>query len=189
MGESLQDLLSRFLSGDESAFDPLAEAVGRKVYPRALRAVGDHETADDITQEVLLRVYQKATKLGDIKAFEGWLHRITFNLVHDHFRRRTRERQIKQEFASFREQIRAGRLSSHERGELSEVLLNALDGLDEKHREVFIMKEVEGRSHEEIAGMLNIPQGTVWSRLSYARRGLRQRLLRSQEGLGLPSER
>ena len=87
------------------------------------------------------------------------------------------------------EQLRSGRLSTRERGELGEVLLNALEGLDEKHREVFIMKEVEGRSHEEIAGMLNIPEGTVWSRLSYARRGLRQRLLRSQEGLGLPSER
>lgn len=189
MDESLQDLVRRFTRGDESAFAPLAEQVARIVYPRTLKAVGNHETADDITQEVLLRVYRRVGEIGDVKAFEGWIHRIAFNLIHDHYRRRTRERQLRQGFTEYQAQVRASRISARERQELAEILRGALEVLDEKHREVFILKEVEEHSHEQIAELLGIPEGTVWSRLSYARRALRERLQRRPEGLELPSER
>lgn len=176
MDDSLRDLLHRFREGDEAAFDALAEGVGRMVHSRALKALGDPQSADDITQEVLLRVYRRSEQIGDLQAFEAWIFRVTFNLIHDHFRRRARERQVQQSFGALREQMRAGRMSDAGREELAEVLRQALEALDEKHREVFILKEVEGLSHEQISQRLGIPEGTVWSRLSYARKRLRERL-------------
>ena len=64
----------------------------------------------------------------------------------------------------------------------------ALESIDEKHREVFLLKEVEGMSHQQIAEVLDVPEGTVWSRLSLARRHLRERLDRKPEGLDLPKQ-
>ena len=184
----IQELLSRFRGGDEQAFTELAERVGRLVYPRAVRAVGDHSTADDITQELLLRVYKHAEKIEDPKAFEGWVYRTTHNLIHDYYRKVGRERQLYSTFGELREKLHADRMSKRERDELAEVLTLALNDLDEKHREVFILKEVEGLSHEQIAEQLEIPEGTVWSRLSYARKGLRDRLTRRPEGLEIPTK-
>jgi RNA polymerase sigma-70 factor (ECF subfamily) len=183
MEPDLLELLRRWRQGDETAFEPLAARVGRVVYPRVLKAVGDHATADDLTQEILLRVFRKIGDIEDLKAFEGWLLRMTYNLVNDHFRKRTRERQLHESFLELRKKRQEGRISTRQRAELAEVLQKALADLDEKHREVFVLKEVEGLSHEQIAKMLGIPQGTVWSRLSYARKGLREKLARRGEGL------
>ena len=68
------------------------------------------------------------------------------------------------------------KLAPHERDELSKALRDAIASLDDKHRDVFVMREIEERPHDEIARILEIPLGTVWSRLSYARRMLRERL-------------
>jgi RNA polymerase sigma-70 factor (ECF subfamily) len=183
MNPELLELLRRWRNGDETAFEPLADQVARMVYPRALKAVGDHSTADDLTQEVLLRVFRKIGDIEDLKAFEGWLLRMTYNLINDFFRKRTRERQLHESFLELRKKREEGKLSTRARAELAEVLHKALADLDEKHREVFVLKEIEGMSHEQIANRLGIPQGTVWSRLSYARKGLREKLLRRDEGL------
>ena len=69
-----------------------------------------------------------------------------------------------------------------EREGLRSALNDALGCLDEKHREAFLMKEVQGMSHAEIAQTLDVPEGTVWSRLSYARRKLQERLKRQGYG-------
>lgn len=184
----LQELLACFRGGDEQAFDELAAHVGRLVYPRVIRTLGDHATADDITQELLLRVYKNADRIEDPKAFEGWIFRTTHNLIQDHFRKLGRERRLHATFGELREKLRSDRMSKREREELAEILMRALSELDEKHREVFILKEVEGLAHEEIAQLLEIPEGTVWSRLSYARKGLRDRLTRRPEGLEIPRQ-
>ena len=68
-------------------------------------------------------------------------------------------------------------LGALEREELAQALSEALGAIDEKHREVFLLREVEGLSHREISKMLGVPEGTVWSRLSYARKMLREHLI------------
>ena len=73
------------------------------------------------------------------------------------------------------------RISAGERQDLARVLSEAVASLDEAHREVFVLREIEGLSHSEIAQSLGIPEGTVWSRLSYARRMLRGYLGRRRD--------
>ncbi|MFH0938896.1 MAG: RNA polymerase sigma factor, partial [Planctomycetota bacterium] len=102
-------------------------------------------------------------------------------LVHDHYRRLIRRDAAiatLEEIRAFERKSVDEPLANLERDALRQALTEALAHLDEKHREVFLMKEVEGLSHAEIARILDVPEGTVWSRLSYARRKLQEKLKR-----------
>ena len=173
--EKLEELVRLFLGGKEEAFDEIARAVAPRIYALAARSTGRRDVAEEIVQETLVRVYEKMKGLKEPGAFEGWLYRIALNKVYDHFRARARERTALAGLSELREITRGSReLLPHEREELSAALREAIASLDDKHRDVFVMREIEGRAHEEIARLLQIPLGTVWSRLSYARKTLRE---------------
>jgi len=177
MDEATSDLIRRFRAGDEKAFDELAEALAPRLFRLAYQALADRATAEDIAQDALIRIYQRLRALAEPDAFDGWAYRITLNLVHDQFRRRGRERAAllgMEELKRLTE--RPDGLSDIEREEMARTLSDALGALDERPREVFLLKEVEKKPHAEIARLLGIPEGTVWSRLSYARKALRGRL-------------
>ncbi|HEY3322708.1 MAG TPA: RNA polymerase sigma factor [Planctomycetota bacterium] len=174
-------LVRRFRDGEEAAFDELAPLAGRMAYHLALRSVADANTAEEISQEALVRLYKHVGEIAGEGAFKTWFYRIVLNLVHDHYRRAIR----KDSATTTLEEIRTVEAKSHdepltnlEREGLRDALTEALACLDEKHREAFLMKEVEGMSHAEIAKTLDVPEGTVWSRLSYARRKLQEKLRR-----------
>jgi RNA polymerase sigma-70 factor (ECF subfamily) len=177
----LLDAVRRFLAGDKDAFEKAAPLAGRIAFHLALRSVHDEELAEEIAQESLTRLYARAKEISDVKAFPSWFYRMVLNLITDHFRKRTR----KDKFCSSLEELqrmeaadRAKRLSDVERAELSNSLNYALAQLEEGQRQVFILKEVEKMSHAEISRILEIPEGTVWSRLSYARKKLREILIK-----------
>lgn len=177
---SVEDLWARFSAGGaeaDQAFDDLASVLGRRAYSLALRSVGDPYQAEDIAQEALVRLYRYAGELQESRAVTGWFYRITLNLINDFYRKTGRRRVALSKLEILRqleEEARERPLADVEREQIREAINKALQSLDEKHRDVFLLKEVEGRSHAEIARMLDIPEGTVWSRLSHARERLRK---------------
>src|SRR6185436_17600181 len=174
-------LVKRFRDGKESAFDELAPLAGRMAYHLALRSVADSNIAEEISQEALVRLYKHVNEIAGEGAFKTWFYRIVLNLVHDHYRRAIRQDTATTTLEEIRVSERKSRdepLTIMERDALRKALTEALNCLDEKHREAFLMKEVEGLSHAEIAKTLDVPEGTVWSRLSYARRKLQEKLKR-----------
>ncbi|HTL51684.1 MAG TPA: RNA polymerase sigma factor [Planctomycetota bacterium] len=177
---SIEDLWARFSAGGsdaDQAFDDLASLLGRRAYSLALRSVADPYQAEDIAQEALVRLYRYAGELQDSRAVMGWFYRITLNLINDFYRKSGRRRVALTKLEVLRqmeEQARERPLADIEREQIREAINRALQSIDEKHRDVFLLKEVEGRSHAEIARMLGIPEGTVWSRLSHARDRLRR---------------
>jgi RNA polymerase sigma-70 factor, ECF subfamily len=174
-------LVKRFRSGDDGAFDELAPLAGRMAYHLALRSVADSNIAEEIAQEALIRLYKHVSEIAGEGAFKTWFYRIVLNLVHDHFRRSVRQDNAStslEEVRAAENRSRQEPLTELERDGLRNALTSALNALDEKHREAFLMKEVEGLSHAEIAKVLSVPEGTVWSRLSYARRKLQEKLQR-----------
>lgn len=174
-------LVKRLREGDESAFDELAPLAGKMAYHLALRSVADSNTAEEIAQEALVRLYKHVKEIAGEGAFKTWFYRIVLNLVHDHFRRSVRQDNAStslEEIRTAEVKSRQEPLGDMERDSLRNALNVALESLDEKHREAFLMKEVEGLSHAEIAKVLDVPEGTVWSRLSYARRKLQEKLKR-----------
>jgi RNA polymerase sigma-70 factor (ECF subfamily) len=181
LDRTLLELVERFRKGDRSAFDELAPLAGRMAYHLALRSVADSNIAEDIAQEALLRLYQHVHEIEGVGAFKTWFYRIVLNLVHDHFRRFVRQDAAittLEDIRCLERRSRAEPLGGVELESLRSALTRALRSLDDKHREVFLLKEVEGLGHGEIARMLGVPEGTVWSRLSYARRKLQARLRR-----------
>ena len=181
MDERIVQLVREFREGKESAFDDLAPLAGRMAYHLALRSVSDSNIAEEISQEALVRLYKHVGEIAGEGAFKTWFYRIVLNLVHDHFRRAVRQDAAKstlEEIRTLENKSRNEPLGNMERDGLRSALNDALSCLDEKHREAFLMKEVQGMSHAEIAKTLEVPEGTVWSRLSYARRKLQEKLKR-----------
>jgi len=179
LDQRIVGLVRRFREGDEAAFDELVPLAGRMAFHLALRSVADANVAEEISQEALVRLYRHVNEIAGEGAFKTWFYRIVLNLVHDFYRRSVRQEAATSTLEEIRSVERKSRdepLGNLEREALGAALTQALESLDEKHREAFLMKEVEGLSHAEIAKTLDVPEGTVWSRLSYARRKLQEKL-------------
>jgi len=185
-------LVSRCKEGDQQAFRLLVKRYERKVFQVAYAMVKDREEALDISQEAFLKVHRY---LGDFKgdsSFYTWLYRITRNLAVDRIRSRRGEsvafdEKVAQDEAELGD---AGFLStrlgtnpqkSTLRRELAEKITEALQQIPEKHREILVLREVEGLSYEDLARVLEIPKGTVMSRLFHARAKM-QKLLEDYLG-------
>ena len=181
--EVVSKLVRRFRAGDESAFDELVKRLTPRLNSLALRSLGSAEAAEEAVQDAWVRIYNRIGDVQDPAAFEGWAIRVTMSRINDEFRARYRERSAREGLAEMRAAIGTApdRTSDIEKEDLARVLREALESLDDTHREVFVLREIEGLPHAEIARMLGIPEGTVWSRLSYARRMLRDYLKRRRD--------
>ena len=181
--DGLPELVRRFRAGDEAAFDEIVRRLTPRLHSLALRTLGSVEAAEEAVQDAWVRIYDRIADVKDPETFLGWAIRVTLSRVHDEFRSRARERSAREGLASLRAAAgspRAG-MSASEREDLARVLREALAAIDDAHREVFVLREIEGLPHAEIARTLGIPEGTVWSRLSYARRMLRDYLGRRRD--------
>jgi RNA polymerase sigma-70 factor (ECF subfamily) len=178
-------LVERCLDGDDTAWEDLVKGYTRRVYAICYRFTGADHEAQDLTQEVFLRVFRN---LKSFRAGEGsflvWLTRLTRNLLIDHYRRTKLDRmsdsiedqmpvlEEKTAMSARTDGLLAGR-------EASEVLQAALQKLSPELRETVILRDLEEMEYREIARILNVPEGTVKSRLNRGRAEL-ARVLRRQ---------
>lgn len=181
------NLISRCLSGDEAAWEDLVRAHTRHVYALCYRFTGSGSEAQDLTQEVFMRVFRTLRSFHSAEgSFATWLARVTRNLLIDHYRRTRQERvtdsleeqvpavDLKTAGGSIRpDQVLAGR-------ETSEILQAALQRLSPELREAVILRDLQEMEYREIAQVLEIPEGTVKSRINRGRAEL-GRLLRKQK--------
>lgn len=174
-------LVSGLKKRQEGAFRVLIQQYQDKLFSIAYGITLDREESLDIVQEVFLKVFQKIHTFREESRLSTWLHRITVNLCLNWQRRwkrrfRWHHQPLQREGATDRPELAtnddyAEALS--ERKEFEKVLWEGLKALSEEARAVFVLKEVEGLSYDEIAKTLKIKKGTVSSRLFYARKTLR----------------
>jgi RNA polymerase sigma-70 factor (ECF subfamily) len=176
-------LVERCLNGEETAWEDLVRVHTRRVYAIAYRFTGSDHSAQDLTQEVFLRVFRS---LKNFRAGEGsfavWLGRLTRNLLIDHYRKSKADRatdSIEERLPMIEESTAmAGRADGMLAGrEASELLQAALQKLSPELRETVILRDLEEMEYREIAQVLQVPEGTVKSRLNRGRAEL-ARLLR-----------
>jgi RNA polymerase sigma-70 factor (ECF subfamily) len=169
--ESLSEVVDACQRGEDDAQRRLYEASHQNVYRLMVRMVG-FQDAPDLTQQVFLRVFQKICQYSGRSQFGTWIYRVAINEALQHLRRskRTRLRILEQEPMDRSP-------NSYENVGDKELLEQALERLDPELRSAFLLREVEGLSYKEIAEALQIPEGTVGSRLNRARRELKQRLI------------
>ncbi len=177
-------MVEAFLAGDPDAFEFLFDKYREKVYRVAFRFVRSKEDALEITQDVFLRVYQNMSKFKTNSKFFTWLYRITANRSIDFTRSRRSQHAIEvdQQFLEAQEEHLPGRSSAPDPSlvaqgkELEDKLAEAVDGLSDKHRIVFVLHARENLSYKQIAEVVECNIGTVMSRLFYARKKLQEQL-------------
>lgn len=177
-------LLAEARAGSRKAFAQIVERYRERVYFAALKIVRNPEDARDISQEAFVRVFQTLDRFELSRPFYPWIYRITRNLCLDHLNRHGPGRQLSldslieeghQQFADLdssgsssgeviRENIHRTEMLSHMR--------RAIEELKPEFREILIMKHLEGMAYKDIAETLEIPIGTVMSRLYHARKAL-----------------
>jgi RNA polymerase sigma-70 factor (ECF subfamily) len=178
-------LVERCLRGEDAAWEEMVKTHTRRVYSLCYRFTGKDSEAQDLAQEVFLRVFRtlKTFRTGE-GTFLVWLSRLTRNLLIDNYRRNRLERatdSIEEQLPMIEERNAAsartdGMLAGREAGEL---LQAALAKLSPELRETVILRDIEELEYKEIAQVLKVPEGTVKSRLNRGRAEL-ARILRKQ---------
>lgn len=187
---SLEDdeLLARFNDGDAAAFEVLLERYRRPVYNFILRSVRQRDRAEELLQDVFLRVVQRSGDFKGQSKLSTWLYTIARNLCIDHsrkmqFRRHksldapTRGRD--EEGPSLMDRVEGKQLGADREAisnELRERIAHAIDELPEEQREVFLMRQVSHLPFKEIADIVGVPENTVKSRMRYALERLQEAL-------------
>jgi RNA polymerase sigma-70 factor, ECF subfamily len=175
-------LVKRVRGGDQRAFKLLVERYQRKVYAVALGMLKDKEEAMDVSQEAFVKVYKYLDHFKGDASFYTWLYRITVNICIDIIRKRAGaggeavefDESVPMDVSEANIGALGSRLGTNPqksalRRELAEKIQEALATVPEKHRAILLLREVEGMSYEDLSRTLDIPKGTVMSRLFHAR--------------------
>ena len=163
-------LITRVVAGDAAAERELYETYVDRIYRLAFRLAGDEELARDFTQATFIRAFEKIGGFRGESSLSTWLHSIGVSVALNGLRKTKR---LRNREAPLEEGLMVGVMRREAEPDLKERLAKAIDALADKYRTVFVMHDVEGYTHEEISGTLNIPIGTSKSHLFQARSKLR----------------
>jgi RNA polymerase sigma-70 factor (ECF subfamily) len=185
------DLITRAAGGDPAAFQALVERHRSMVYRVAYQFAGNHHDAEDIAQEVFIKVYRSLDKFRQDAQLSSWMYRIVMNACIDH-----RRRQTPAGAAPFNEEAEQRLLNTPEEtpgpedrayaGELGQVLESEIGRLPDGQRMVFVMRHHQGLKLGEIADALGLAEGTVKRQLHAAVHRLRASLSRARIAAALP---
>ena len=178
------DLVRRVQAGDNSAFDLLVRKYQHRIGAVVYRFVPDHAESQDVTQEAFIRAYRAMGNFRGDSQFYTWLYRIAVNTAKNHLvatKRRPPTADIAADDAEHH--AGAGRLHDHDtpehqllRQEIERSVSDTVAGLPEDLRQAITLREVDGRSYEEIAQLMQCPIGTVRSRIFRAREAIDRQL-------------
>jgi RNA polymerase sigma-70 factor (ECF subfamily) len=188
MGEDDRVLVERAASGDGGAFEELVRRFGAKVYRLAYRLVRDPDTAQDVLQETFLAVHRNIGSFRFESAFSSWLYRVAYNTA---LMRLRKDRSLAEDTsleAALEERGRELAVDLSDRAddivsrrESLVIVQRTLDRLPEAYRTVFVLRDLEGMSTEEVADIMEITPATVKMRLHRARLALRDALSKETE--------
>jgi RNA polymerase sigma-70 factor (ECF subfamily) len=167
-------LVHRCRMGDSAAWEHLVRMYSRRVYNLAYRFVSRHEQAEDLTQDVFLRIYRSLDQYNpEVGDLSNWLLRLARNLVIDDYRRRKRQPVEKGDDIETHSHYLSNRTEnphrSIERKERNHLIMEAISKLSPDLKQCVIMRDIEEMTYQEIVDRLKIPEGTVKSRINRGR--------------------
>ncbi len=172
-------VVAAYLAGTERGFDVLVERYQRRLLNFVYRTIGDRERAEDLVQEVFIRVHRHLHRFDQTKKFSTWIYTIASNLAKNELRNRSRSPLVL--FQTIRKNWEADHRPLQfedkkrrpddlfRKRQLQELVAESVAQLPEHHRVVFVLRELEGKTYEEIAQITHCNLGTVKSRLNRAR--------------------
>jgi RNA polymerase sigma-70 factor (ECF subfamily) len=171
-----QELVARVRNGDAEAFAKLVLKYQSRVLTLATRILDNRSEAEDIAQDIFVKVFQSLQDFRGASRFSTWLYRITVNHCLNHIRRRTRQQHtlvVKEPEYWLQESPQTNPHKTLERKERWTLVQTKLQLLSPEHRTIILLRDFEGLSYEEIADVLQLESGTVKSRLHRARMELK----------------
>ena len=178
-------LIERCLKGDQVAWEQIVRQHWRKVFNVAYKFVGSHDQAEDLTQDIFLKIFRSLDTFDRRANFQTWLISVSRNLCIDHYRSVRKERQtIDREVTS--EQLSpvsrsVSPLAALEQRDLAVLLRQALQGLPQSLRTAVLLRDIQELSYQEIAERLRLPEGTVKSRINRGRKELARQVQRLRD--------
>ncbi len=179
---SIDQVIERCLAGDQGAWEQIVRLHWRKVFNVAYKFVGKHDEAEDLTQDIFLKIFKALDSFDRRANFQTWIISIARNLCIDHYRSVRKERE------TIAREVDAGELSPAstdasplrqlEQSDLREMLRRALDQLPLTLKTAVVMRDLHELSYQEIAERLGLPEGTVKSRINRGRIELARQIRR-----------
>jgi RNA polymerase sigma-70 factor (ECF subfamily) len=175
-------LCQKAAAGNLAAFEMIYQRYHRRTYSLCFRMTSSHTEAEDLTQEVFIQLFRKVGSFRGDSAFSTWLHRLTVNQVLVHFRRRSVKNEKVSDDGEMPDQAVHGTSNPNKMPVVDRIALkNAIAELPRGYRNVFVLHDVEGYEHEEVARLLSISVGTSKSQLHKARLKLRGLLIKQND--------
>ncbi len=164
--------------GDTNAFESLVRKYQKPIYYLCYRMTGAHQAADDLSQDVFIKAYFALSHFKEEMNFFSWIRKIAINRAINHLKVWKREKTLGGDEMRISQNPDASPQEmpeeTYQRKQMVKTFKQALQNLSAEQRAIFVLKVYENLSYEQIATTLNIPQGTVMSRLSRARRNLKK---------------
>jgi RNA polymerase sigma-70 factor (ECF subfamily) len=178
------ELIERCLRRENAAWEQIVARFRRKIFHIAYKFTGRHDDAEDLTQEILLKVFKSLDRFNRDADFGTWLSSVARNYCIDHYRASKREKEVLVEDLVAFDLAPASVGNPHQalmEDDRRSFLRRGLDLLPEKLREAVVLRDLQGLSYQEMAERLSLPEGTVKSRINRGREELSRLLLRAQQ--------
>jgi RNA polymerase sigma-70 factor (ECF subfamily) len=178
--DAIESLIQRCLRGDQIAWDAIVRQYWRKVFNVAYKFVGKHDEAEDLTQDIFLKIFKSLDTFDRRANFQTWLISISRNLCIDHYRSVRKERETIDRDVDANELTPASRdpgpVAALEQRDRVMLLRQALSRLPDTLRTAVLMRDIQELSYQEIADTLRLPEGTVKSRINRGRTELARQI-------------
>jgi RNA polymerase sigma-70 factor (ECF subfamily) len=176
-------LVERCLQGDDAAWENMVTSYGRRIYNLSYRYTNRIDEAEDLTQEILIRIYQNLKSYRpEAGSLQNWILRVARNMLIDHYRQVRRYPQAGGSEELENLNIGDDRIPDPQRAseqqEAARFLQRGLQALSPELKEAIILRDLEGMAYQEIADMLGVPEGTVKSRINRGRLELAKLLMK-----------
>jgi RNA polymerase sigma-70 factor (ECF subfamily) len=178
------ELIERCLRRDNAAWELVVARFRRRVFHIAYKFTGKHDLAEDLSQEIFLKVFRALDKFNRDADFATWLSSVARNYCIDHYRARRREREVLVDDALAYDLAAASSGNPYRALEDQDrrgLLRRGLEQLPDKLREAVVLRDLNGLSYQEMASRLGLPEGTVKSRINRGREELTRLLVRAQQ--------
>jgi len=183
--DSLETLIQKCLGGDQRAWDLIVKQHWRKVFNVAYKFVGRHDEAEDLAQEIFLKIFKSLDTFDRRANFQTWLVSVSRNLCIDHYRSSRKEREaVNSDVDPNQLTPVAHGPSAHaqlEQRDRVSMLRTALDALPPTLRTAVMLRDIQEKTYQEIAAELRLPEGTVKSRINRGRTELARQIRRLRE--------
>src|SRR5580765_3557005 len=180
--DAIEALIRRCLRGDQAAWELIVRQYRRKLFNTAYKFVGRHEQAEDLTQDIFLKIFKSLDTFDSRANFQTWLISVSRNLCIDHYRRVRKERETIDHQVDANELSPLSRepspMAGLERRDRVSLLRHAMAKLPETLRTAVLMRDIQEMTYQEIADALRLPEGTVKSRINRGRTELARHVKR-----------